>query len=286
MLDARDVAEFIEEEREEEREILPAISLLDLPVAGFQIMQAGDTVTDGWPNRADVSPVLAQNADGLWALTVRRQGKHGEFSVPYIGSEILLADAEIGLVVVLVGYHGTETYGRKKNKRVPKGQFWRFYRQESDGSWRQLHWQRLNDETRQLILDLERPEWARAPGKLSSERKPPAKPVEMTAYKVVRVIDGRYYSLHSPEIEYVLGQRMKQPAKPGHGGGYFSHATAERGVSYLESCLRVMPFHSEVETPALALVECEIGGKIISYGHKLCSTYLCPIRVLEIRNLN
>ena len=57
------------------------------------------------------------------------------------------------------------------------------------------------------------PSWARNPGKLRAEYKPPTKPVTMTSYKVVRFIDGRYCSLYDPTQEYVLGQRLKEPAK-------------------------------------------------------------------------
>lgn len=259
------------------------ISVLDLPVARLQIVQTSDVSRDGWPYRRDVEPKLERNADGLWLLTVRRQGEHGKFDVPYIGTEILLADAEMGFVVVLVAYHGTEAYGRKKDKHVVKGQFYHFYRQSEAGSWQRVIWLRLNDETRQMVLDLEKPEWARKPGKLSTERKPPAKAVEMTSYKVVRLIDGRYYSLYDPNTEYILGERVKQPAKPGHGGGYYSFPTNEMGIEFLQSCTQAIPFKALIKMPALALMECEIGGRIINYGHKLCSTYLRPIRVLEVR---
>lgn len=261
----------------------PVVSVLDMPVARLQIVQAGEVVRDGYLVRRDVDPVLAQNADSLWTLTLRRQGEHGKFDVPYIASEALLADAELGFVVVLVSYHGTEPFGRKRNQHVSKGQFYRFYRQVESGDWQRLVWRQLNDETRQMILELDRPEWARNPGKLSSERKPPARMVEMISYKVVRVIGGRYYSLYKPDVEYVLGQRVKQPAMPGHQSGFFSYPTNEEGLKYLESCVRSLPFHDDVETPELALLECEIGGRIIHYGHKMASTYLCPIRVLEIR---
>lgn len=269
-----------------EPEIAPAVSVLDLPFARLQIVQSSDIMREGWPGRPDVEPILAQNADGLWVLTVRRQGKHGEFGIPYIGSEILLADAEMGMIVVLIGYHGTEAFGRKKNKHVVSGQFYRFYRQAESGEWHRVVWRELDDETHQFILDLEKPEWARSPGKLSSERKPPAKMVEMTSYKVVRFINGHYFSLYNPEQEYILGERVKQPAKPGHASGFFSYPTPELVQNYLESCTASIPFHKEVETPALALLEVEIGGRIISYGNKLCSTYLRPLRVLEVRQLN
>lgn len=198
-----------------------AVALLDLPVAKLQLVQAGDVVKDQWLHRALLEPQLVHNADGLWMLTVRRQGEHSRFEVPYIGSEIILADAELGLVVVLVGWHGTtpEKYGRL-GYLLPKGQFYRYYQQATDGTWSQVLWRQLNDALRALILDAVKehaPDWARSPGKLQAERKPPAKPVTMTSYKVVRVIDGRYFSLYNPEQEYVLGQRHKEPAKPKHG---------------------------------------------------------------------
>ncbi len=105
----------------------------------------------------------------------------------------------------------------------------------------------------------------------------------MLAYKVVRLIDGRYYSLHNPEIEYVLGRRVKEAAKPNHGGGFFTHPTQEMGDAYLESCVEILGFSDDPPTPHLALLEVEIGGRIIQYGHKMASTYLCPVRVLEVR---
>ena len=107
----------------------------------------------------------------------------------------------------------------------------------------------------------------------------------MTSYKVVRLIDGRYFSLYNPDQEYVLGQRLKEPAKPGHGGGFYSYPTLEMGTEYLADCVTSIPFHREVATPQLALLEVEIGGKIINYGHKLASTYLCTLRVLEVRSV-
>lgn len=265
-------------------------ALLDLPVARLQIVQANDVVTAGWLDRSMLEPKLAQNADGLWVLTVRRQGEHSKFSMPYIGSEIILADPELGLVVVLIGYHGsqTEKYGRL-GYMTQKGQFYRYYRQEATGDWVAVPWRLLNDEVRQLVITTAEehgPAWARKPGKLQSERKPPTKPVALTSYKVVRLIDDRYYSLYDPTVEYVLGKRMKQPAKPKHGGGWFSYPTLEKGTSFLASCVEALPFHVEVVTPMLALLECEIGGRIIDYGHKFASTYLCPVRVLETRAVN
>lgn len=271
----------------QETETMVAVQVCDLPMAKLQIVQAGDAIRADWLNRAMLEPNLMCNADGLWVLTVRRQGKHSEFDVPYIGSEIILADAELGLVVVLVGYHGsaTEKYG-KLGYMTQKGQFYRYYRQEASGEWAAVPWRLLNDEIRQLVIttvEEHGPAWAKKPGKLQAERNPPTKPVTMTSYKVVRLIDGQYFSLYDPTVEYKIGERVKQPAKPHHGGGFYSYPTTEMGAEYLTSCVRSLPFDRDIATPQLALLECEIGGKIINYGHKMASTYLCPIRVLEVR---
>lgn len=261
--------------------------LLDLPIARLQIVQTNEVVDADWLDRSMLEPTLSQNADGLWVLTVYRQGEYGKFAVPYISSHILLADSELGLVVVLVGYHGsaTEKYGRM-GYMTQKGQFFRFYQLAPSGDWQQVQWRLLGDEIRQLILETVQehgPTWAKKPGKLQAERKPPTKRVAMISFKVVRVIDERYFSLYQPDVEYIIGQRMKEPAKPKHGAGFYSYPTVEKGTAFLTDCTKSLPFHPKVETRELALLECEIGGRIIDYGHKLCSTYLCPIRVLEIR---
>lgn len=277
---------------QEQAEVLPyraGVSLLDLPVAKLQIVQTSAVVTDHWLHRSMLEPTLAENADGLWVLAVRRQGTHGQFDVPYIGSEVILADAELGLVVVLVSYHGDapEKYG-KMGYLMQKGQFYRYYQQAADGTWGQVLWRQLNDALRSLIISTvqeQGPSWARSPGKLQAERNPPTKPAALTSYKVVRLIDGRYFSLYNPDQEYVLGERLKEIAKPGHGGGFFSYPTLEQGTAYLADCAISLPFCRErnARTFHLALLEVEIGGRIINYGHKLCSTYLRPVRVLEVR---
>jgi hypothetical protein len=104
------------------------VSLLDVPVAKLQIVQASDVVKDRWLGRTLLEPSLAQNADGLWLLTVRRQGSHGQFDVPSIGIDVILADVELGLIVVLISYHGAAPakYGRL-GYLVQKGQFYRYF---------------------------------------------------------------------------------------------------------------------------------------------------------------
>jgi hypothetical protein len=276
--------ELVEQDETLQEEAL-VLCLLDLPAASLQIMLAGDIQPDVW-ERSQVEPKLAQNADGMWMLTVRRQGQYKSFDMAYIDSQVLYADGEMGLVVVLCAFHSVATYRIARKQEIAwKGQFYRYYRQETDGAWKQVIWRDLCDETRALILGLERPEWARVPGKLRSDRSKPTSPTALTSYKVVRVIEGRYYSLYDPSVEYVLGQRVMQKAQRKHQGGYFSYRDQEDAIDYLERCLRRMPFHPFHATPALALVECEIGGKIIDYVHKLCSTYLTPVKVLDVREV-
>jgi hypothetical protein len=279
----------VETQGNEAHETITPTSLLDLPVAKLQIVQSSEVIKADYLSRPMLEPTLAQNTDGLWMLSVRRQGEHSKFEVPYIGSEILLADPELGLVVVLVSYHGssTEKYGRL-GYMTQKGQFYRYYQQQASGDWLQIPWRKLNDDLRSLIIttvEEQGPSWAKSPGKLQAERKPPTKPVTMTSYKVVRLIDGRYLSLYDPTVEYILGERLKQPAKPKHGGGFYSYPTREMGDEFLADCAEGLPFDRGVATSQIALLEVEIGGRIINYGHKMASTYLCPMRVLEVRDL-
>lgn len=265
-------------------------SLLHLPIARLQIVQTNEVLTASWLNRSLLEPTLAQNADGLWVLTVRRQGEYKKFEVPYVGAFVVLADPELGLVMVLVGYQGsqTEKYGRL-GSMMQKGQFYRYYQQQPNGEWKQVEWRTCSDEVRSRILktvEEQGPAWAKKPGKLQAERKPPAKRVALTSYKVVCMIDGRYSSLYDPTQEYILGKLVKEPAKPKHGGGFYSYPTRDQGMEFLAGCAERLPFHVDVATPLLALLECEIGGQIIDYGHTFASPYLCPRRVLEVRAVN
>lgn len=262
------------------------VVLQSLPEVQLQIVQVPSLIDDAWPDRGTIEPTLLQNADGLWLLSVRRQGEYGKFEMSYISSEILLADT--ALVVVLIAYHGTEPYGPKRSRRVTKGQFYRYYQQSFCG-WQQVAWRRLTDDHRRLVIETveeKAPAWAAKPGKLQSERNPPTKPITMTTFKVVRVIEGRYWSLYDPTQEYIIGERLKQPARPNHGGGFFSYPSRDIGITYLTNCVKSIPFHSEVHTPALALLECEIGGRIIHYVGKMASTYLRPVKVLEVRSID
>jgi hypothetical protein len=248
--------------------------LSDLVVTALQIVLATDPVTDGYLTRSDVEPLVEMNQEGVYTITLRNQGKYGEFDIPYIQSQVIYQCNN--LVAILVAYHGTEAYGRKGDKRVSKGQFWRFYLEIEEGVWSRVNWQQLNEVNQASIhaawfgCGLE---WVKEPGKLHGDRKPASK-VTFTTYKVVEVRDDRYYSLFKPDEEYILGQEKKQAAKPKHKGGYFSFPDIERAEKMARG-------QGWMERQTYALLECEIRGRVIRYDdRKWASTYLKPIREL------
>lgn len=258
------------------------LSVFDLPTTTFQIVQSSTIIEEPYPSRSDVEPQLVQNADGLYILTIYSQGERGKFDMPYISNHIVYANDE--LIALVTGYHGTEAYGRRKHKHVQKGQFWRFYQRIDDGIWEQIDWKHLGDETRQIILTAQQehaPSWVRVPGKLKAEYNKPSKRTKTTAYKLVQVIDGRYYSIYDRSVEYMLGEQKKEAAKPGHRGGYFSYPTQDRVLELFHN-KQLFPYQCYREPLQVALLECEIGGRIIEYGNgKLASTYLKPISVIS-----
>jgi len=250
-------------------------------VVTLQGMIDPKVIDDDHPRRRDVEPGLSQNAEGIFMLRLHNQGEYGKFEIPYVNNQIIYADSN--LVAVLVSYHGTEAYGPKRDRRVSKGQFWRFYQQDDNGLWARVNWQQLGDETRQLVLAAlpeSAPAWAKEPGSLKSGYQSP-KRVKTLAYKLVAVRDGRYFSVYKPDEEYILGELKSQQAKPGHRAGYYSYPDHEKVLRLFHEH-KLFPYGRYRETMTLALLECEIGGKIIAYQHgKWASTFLRPMRVLS-----
>lgn len=265
---------------------LPATTDIRFPISlpevvTLQAVSDMEPIRSDYPRRRDVEPGLSQNEEGIFILRLHNQGSHGTFEIPYINNQIVYADSE--LVAILVSYHGTEAYGPKRDRCVSKGQFWRFYQKDDNGLWARVNWQQLEDASRTIILEAvaeSTPAWAKKPGMLKSEHASP-KRVKTLAYKLVVVRDGRYFSVYKPDEEYVLGELKQQAAKSGHRAGYYSYPDHER-VLRLFHDKRLFPYCSYRETMTLALLECEIGGKIIEYQHgKWASTFLRPLRVLS-----
>lgn len=256
--------------------------LVDLSAAGLQITQASDEIEAAWLDRSMLAPVLEHKEDGSWVLSVRNQGAHQKFEKVFIGSEIILADED--LVAILVGWHGNnpEKYGRL-GYLTQKGQFYRYYARLGD-VWGCVKWQHLSDELRLRVIDAVRnngPAWAKSPGRIG--RRQTYAPDHFTTYKVVRLIKGRYYSLHQPDLEYTLGQQYKQAARPAHKGGYYSHGTLAEGMEHLRLCAEVpVSFSTRASTPNVALLECKAGGRLIEYQGKWASTFLMPVKEVAV----
>ncbi len=253
------------------------------PVIDFQIVEHSETITDGYLYRRDVQPVLTQNQEGVYLLSIHRQGEYGNFEVPYVSSQVVYANSD--LVVILISYCGNETFGRKKNLRVTKGQFWRYVQRDDSGVWNRVEWRHLHDTLRRDILAAyqeQAPAWAKAPGKLEADYSTPKhRQTKTTSYKLVRVVDGRYYSVYKPDEEYVIGTLKRQRAKKHHGGGYYSYPKMERLLEMFRE-QKLFPYRNYREPMTLALLECEIGGRVIEYSSgKWSSTFLRPLSIIS-----
>lgn len=161
------------------------------------------------------------------------------------------------------------------------GQFWRYYR-HADG-WQLVTWAKLSDDERQQVLqgwDSKAPSFAKVPGKLRVERNTSEIKTRQT-YKIVQVIDGRYFSVYNGAVEYIMGKRLAEKAVNEHGGGYYSYPS-QSGVLDRFAAKTLFPSRCFDRPMDLAVVECEISGTIIEYPHgKYASTYIRPMKVVH-----
>jgi hypothetical protein len=239
-------------------------------------------ITDGFNSPDDTyfntkaaQPELERDEQGEQVLNlVNGQGtRRSSWGAPGVTSTIVLHTDD--LVAIHVGYY----------HKHGGGQFWRYYR--NDGSqWQEVSWPKLSDEDRQRVLDAyedRAPSYAKVPGKLrTSYAKPTGK--TYTTYKLVEVVDGKYYGVYDGKTEYVLGKRMAEKAVEDHGGGYYSYPSAE-GVEATFHAGTLFPRRCYEDAMTLALIECEISGTIINYdGRKYASTYIKPVK--EIKRFN
>ncbi len=238
----------------------------------LQIITHGYTSPDSTYFRvASAQPELEQDEHGVQVLklvngTGTRRSSWGE---PGVTSTVLLnADDLAAIHVGFFHKHGG-------------GQFYRYYAYTGE-AWEQVTWQKLSDADRERVLNTyedRAPSFAKVPGKVRTSYARPSSPVR-TTYKLVEMVDSRYFSVYSPETEYVMGKRLMEKAVTQHGGGYYSYPTAE-GVEVRFSEGTLFPGRCYDESMELALIECEVSGTIIEYGGKLASTYLRPVKVLK-----
>ncbi len=231
--------------------------------------------------QTDVQPDI--NDDGSITIYDGRGTRRG-WGAPQVTSTVVLDECDF--VAIHVGF----------SHKHRGGQSWYYY--TTDGSTtRRITWQQMPDELRQHVLDNENkaPAWAKTPGKLRTER---SKPVDSTrtAYKLVEIVNDRLISLYDGRTEYQVGKRLGEAvnaittgrySKDGllmaetHNGGYYSHPTAEQ-VQRLWDAGNLVPEECKATAKCLALLQCEISGKIVAYNNgKLCSTYIKPISIVN-----
>jgi hypothetical protein len=157
------------------------------------------------------------------------------------------------------------------------GQQWYFYYAYGRVAWKHLP-DRLRREVRKRLKRA--PEWARSPGKLSTERLGPDRSV-MLAYKVVRYAGGEMASLYDPSVKYVLGERNTQAVKPGQRGGFYAYPTAEQAYNLIRSN-DIVDIHRSIGD-SVAVIEVELSGRRIYYnqGFKIAATHIRPLRILD-----
>jgi len=98
------------------------------------------------------------------------------------------------------------------------------------------------------------------------------------AYKAVRVVDGKYYSLYDSVTEYYVGDTMKQQAKPNHGGGYYSYADVQDAIDLGDD---YMKSGRDNKAEEVAVLKVEIWGHREHYYEKTASTYLKVLEVVD-----
>ena len=144
------------------------------------------------------------------------------------------------------------------------------------------------------------PEWAEAPISTtlpmvvnpSSVAKQRQEKRVLIAYKVIAVIDGRYYSLvKKGRVEYIVGQPMRQLAKPNHGGGFYVHAA--KNVMHIVDRFKAHDLFSPIDINSeYGVLECEVEPPFVYYDRdgntitngdtanigKISASYLLPVR--------
>jgi hypothetical protein len=242
----------------------------------MKILTSANVPDSTYFRTGDAEPTI--NEDGS-VTVLDGEGSRRSWGKPGITSTVVHEDCD--LVAIHVGFH----------HKHGGGQFWRYY--TTDGTkTRQVTWASLPDSTRQKVLDAynaKAPGWAKVPGKLRTNYAKPSA-TKRTSYKLLTVDGEALRSLYNGE-EYTIGKRKAEAvaANAGendwgdviHAGGYYSHPTAEQ-VKALWSAGSLVPADCVHSVKAVALVECEISGRVVKFPNgKLASTYLTPVRIVE-----
>lgn len=232
----------------------------------LQINTSHDVPDTTYFRTESAEPVLKGDALTIYNGTGTRRSSWGQ---PGITSTVVLEADD--LVAIHVGFfhkHGGN-------------QFWRYYRLNG-GQWARITWAKLSDGERQRVLaafEKRAPSFANVPGKLRASYQKPVLETR-TTYKIVKIVDGKYYSVHDGATQYTIGKRLAQRALDDHVAGFFSYPDANvvLNLFHARELFRETRYSVPME---LALLKCEISGTMINYDGKICSTYIKPVRELS-----
>ena len=92
-------------------------------------------------------------------------------------------------------------------------------------------------------------------------------------YKQVAVVDNRFYSVYDVNVEYVLGQEIREKPNENHKGGFYVYSSIELAAN----AKILMKIGSNWIFPRTILkVECR-GRRILYPRFKICFEYINPI---------
>ncbi|CAI2378288.1 unnamed protein product [Moneuplotes crassus] len=97
-------------------------------------------------------------------------------------------------------------------------------------------------------------------------------------YKLVAKLQGKYYSIYDPTVEYELNTELYEKAQPGHGGGYYVYATPKEAIfadiPFKEGGLYMAP---------RTVLKVKAWGDFVIYDNgKMSFSYIVPVADLGI----
>ena len=98
-------------------------------------------------------------------------------------------------------------------------------------------------------------------------------------YKIVtREQDGNLYNARDGQTKYVIGKRVMEKARDGHGGGFYVYADPDTLRAHPESVLA----KRWIDGKTLVLLECEcIGTPVVYHNGKKAYSILTPTRIVD-----
>lgn len=187
------------------------------------------------------------------------KGTRRGWGAPQVTSTVLVnAD---GLVSVHVGF----------SHKHGGGQGFHHFVNGQKRTWAQL------SASQQAVIDqavtAKRQSWWKSAGSLKADRVAPA---TVTAYKIVRVVDGEMVSVYDPDTKYAIGKKNIEACREDHNGGYYAFINSEDMIASFQKG-NTFP-DSATLTGTFAIIEVACGGKRIDYkSGKSAFTHITPV---------